>query len=124
MTRIAALAAAIACGACGEDTQTVTRKVEIELPERPSRPGACGPLVVKVAHDATVFFRGLTPVRIPRTQNDDDPAPLAAALARFRDDCVGPVDIRSERDVPYGRVVQLLAALKQHGFVEVTIAAE
>ncbi|PNU20372.1 protein TolR [Geothermobacter hydrogeniphilus] len=93
--------------------------VEVELPEvkdAPAMTGAQEPLVVTVAADGTISVGKST---VP------SPAKLTPVLEQvLRGRKSKEVFLEADRKVPYGRVVQVMAAIKAAGVAKLGMVAE
>ena len=73
------------------------------------------PLVLSINRDGTVFLR-------------DAPVPLAALADRLKEQLAGREDdtvfLKGDREVPYGRVIEVLDRLHRSGIVHVGMVTE
>jgi biopolymer transport protein ExbD len=100
------------------DEPVITHEITIEIPERdrerPRSPDGCPDLHVRVTATTVTMVRGLNPVVV-------DPAGVPSAFQRFRDDCIGAVELQAHQDLPYSDVIAAMAAAKDAGFEQIRI---
>jgi biopolymer transport protein TolR len=93
--------------------------VEVNLPEVADSPGleaAKEPVVVTVAKNGTISI-GQTPV-----DNTDKLAPVLQQILKTRKE--KEVFLEADRDVPYGKVVQVMAAIKGAGIEKLGMVSQ
>lgn len=101
----------------------LTAGVPLELPSAKGKQlqaQKSEPIVVSVARDGRIYLGD----EKERTMALQDLLPKLQAIAKAREDATQPVFVRGDKDVPYGKVAQVMAEIREAGFRKLSLVTQ